>query len=63
MSTIRARLARLEQRSQPDPARAHFTIVTSDDEGGPDTDDQGRPVVRFTIRIDRANGDAEVGDA
>ena len=63
MSTIRARLVRLEQRSQPDPARVHFTIVTSDDEGEPDIDDQGRSVVRFTIRIDRANGDDEAGDA
>ena len=62
MSTIRARLARLEQRSQPGPAPVYFTIATPDDEGGPGPD-EGRPALRFTIRIDRANGDDEATNA
>ena len=63
MSTIRARLVRLEQRSQPDLAPVHFTIVTSDDEGGPGRDDEGRPARRFTIRLDRPGSDEEAADA
>jgi hypothetical protein len=41
----------------------HFTIVTSDDEGGPGRDDEGRPARRTTIRLDRPGSDEEAADA
>ena len=62
MSSMRARLARLEQRSQPNPAPVGFVLVTSDDEGGPGPD-ESRPVHRFTIRLDRPGSDEDAPDA
>jgi hypothetical protein len=43
MSTMKARLDRLDQRSRPDPAPVRFTIHTGedDDEDAPGTDDEG----------------------
>jgi hypothetical protein len=56
---MKARLARLEQRSQPDLAPVRFTIRTDedDDEDAPGTDDAGWTVRRFTIRLDRPGGE------
>jgi hypothetical protein len=65
MSTMKARLHRLEQRSRPDPAPVRFTIRTGedDDEDAPGTDDDDWTVRRFTIRLDRPNVDEEPADA
>ena len=64
MSTMKARLHRLEQRSRPDPAPVRFIIRTGeDDEDAPGTDDEGWTVRRFTIRLDRPNVDQEPADA
>ena len=65
MSTMKARLDRLEQRSRPDPVPVRFTIRTGedDDEDAPGTDDEGWTVRRFTIRLDRPNVDEEPADA
>jgi hypothetical protein len=62
---MKARLDRLEQRSQPDPAPVRFTIRTGedDDEDAPGTDDEAWTVRRFTIRLDRPNVDEEPADA
>jgi hypothetical protein len=58
MSTMKARLHRLEQRSRPDPAPVRFTIRTGeDDEDVPGTDGEGWTVRRFTIHLDRPGGD------
>ena len=65
MSTMKARLNRLEQRSRPDPAPVRFTIRTGedDDEEAPGADDEGWTVRRFTIRLDHPNVDEESADA
>ena len=65
MSTMKARLDRLEQRRRPDPAPVRFTICTGedDDENALGIDDEGCAVRRFTIRLDRPNIDEEPADA
>ena len=64
--TLSKRLARLEQRSRPDPAPVRFIVVTSDDqEGGPASGDErgaAGPARWFTIRIDRPGADEEAAD-
>jgi hypothetical protein len=57
------RLARLEQRSRPDPAPVRVVVVTSDNEEGGPGPDEGRPVRQFTIRLDRPSSDEEEADA
>jgi hypothetical protein len=57
-----ARLARLEQRNRPEPP-VRFILLTGDDEGAPDPDDEGASVVWFTIRLDRPGRDEEEPDA
>ncbi len=65
MSTMKARLNRLEQRSRPDPAPVRFIIRTGedDDEDAPATDDEGWTVRRFTIRLDRPTVNEDPADA
>ena len=62
LATMTARLARLEQRNRPEPP-IRFILLTGDDEGAPDPDDEGAPVVWFTIRLDRPGRDEEEPDA
>jgi hypothetical protein len=56
---MKARLDRLEQESRPDRAPVRFTIRTGEDdhEDARGTDDDGRTVRRFTIRLDRPGGE------
>ena len=62
---MKARLARLERRSRPDPAPIRFTICTGedDDEDAPCIEDDDWTMRRFSIRLDRPNVDEEPADA
>jgi hypothetical protein len=56
LATMTARLARLEERSRPEPP-VRFVILGPDDEGAPGPNDEGQAVVWFTIRLDRPGSD------
>ena len=56
LATMTARLARLEERSRPEPP-VRFIILGGDDESAPGPDDKGEAVVWFTIRLDRPGSD------
>jgi hypothetical protein len=60
LATMAARLARLEQRTRPEPP-VRFILLEGDDEGAPssDSDDEGASVVWFTIRLDRPGRDRD----
>ena len=62
LATMTARLARLEERNRTEPP-ARFILLTGDDAGAPDPDDEGTSVVWFTIRLDWPGRDEEEPDA